>query len=93
MGAIDLVREADGQPMLSSKSCDGTPIRSSHRTSFTLPSGRIVRCHGRRSIEVLLQNQFLRTDIPGQGLKTRVLLTDGVALEFGKSAQAIMSAA
>ena len=50
-GATDLVREANGQPMLSSKSCDGTPMRITHRTGLAFPSGKKVHSSGRRGID------------------------------------------
>ena len=88
----DLVDEAAGMPMLTSKSCDGTPIRVTHRTSTKLPSGREVRSQGRAGQEFLVCNQFIRAEIPGSGWQTRVYLGEAVPLTHGKSAPSIIAA-
>ena len=91
-GAQGLVEEASGRPILTSKSCDGTPLSVVHRSSRKLQSGRSVRTTGRQGQEFLLQNQFLRVDMGAQGWQTKVLLSEAQALRFGKSVVAIMAA-
>ena len=85
--ASDLVSEAAGLPILSSKSCDGTPMRVVHQSAYTLPSGKKVRTKGKAGMEFLVPNQFLKADVPGAGWTTRVLLTEPVALEHGNMFQ------
>ena len=62
-GAHDLVREAKGRPMVTSKSCDGTPMSVTHRSSVRQPSGKKIRVAGRRCEEFLVQSQFVRCDM------------------------------
>ncbi len=91
-GVRDLVEEAGGMPMLTSKSCDGTPIRVTNRTSATMPSGRLVKSQGSAGLEILVCNQFVRVNVPGRGWVTRVMLGEPVPLEHGKIVPAIVSA-
>ena len=91
-GAQELVGSACGLPMLASKSCDGTPISVVNRSSSKLPSGVVARSHGRAGYEFLVKNQFLRADIPGQGVQTRVMLTEAIRMQHGKTAPTILSA-
>ena len=92
LAAEELVEEAQGMPILNSKSCDGTPISVMHRTTRTLPSGTQVKTSGRAGKEFLVKNQFLRVQLPTGEWDTRPLLQEPVALEHGKSAPAIMAA-
>ena len=45
-GCKNLVENADGGVILASKSCGGTPLRLSHRTSRRLPGGRLLKFKG-----------------------------------------------
>ena len=47
-GAEALVREAAGRPIVTIKSCDGTPITTTHRSLYVQPSGKRVRMSGRQ---------------------------------------------
>ena len=93
-GAVDLVQEAGGMPMISSKSCDGTPITVKHRSTHVLPGGKKVKWSGLQCNEFLVSNQFLRVDLGGggDGVKTRVLLAEPTPLLHGKTATAILVA-
>eukprot|EP00974_Lingulodinium_polyedra_P068806 6663290-Lingulodinium_polyedra.AAC.1 len=93
-GALsDLVKEARGAPILTSKSCDGTPVqgRKVHASS-QLPSGSRVKTSSKHTLEVLVKNQFARAVLPGGEVKTRVRLQDPVPLEHGKSVPCIAAA-
>ena len=87
----DLVSEAQGAPLLNSKSADGTPISFVLRTQRTLPSGSPLRRSGRQSAEFLVKNQFIRAHLPG-GCFTRALLQEPLPLKHGKTAHAILQA-
>eukprot|EP00974_Lingulodinium_polyedra_P096693 9372728-Lingulodinium_polyedra.AAC.1 len=43
---LDLVHQHQGQPLLTSKSCDGTPINVVHGVRITLPSGEQQKARG-----------------------------------------------
>ena len=90
--ARQLIEDAEGAPVLSSKSCDGTPLVVAHRGSSTLTSGKKVRTQGRECCEFLVKNQFLRTKDSDGKWKTAVLLGEPVNLIFGKSVNAIIQA-
>ena len=91
-GAQRLVHEAAGRPILTSKSCDGTPITIVHRSTVHQPGGKAVRSHGRECKEFLVQNQFLRVDMGLDGWQTKVLLSEPTPLTHGKSVPAILAA-
>eukprot|EP00974_Lingulodinium_polyedra_P055426 5329884-Lingulodinium_polyedra.AAC.1 len=57
---LDVIHRNQGQPLMTSRSCDGTPINVKARTSVTLPSGRVVRSSGRSSAEFLVKVQWVR---------------------------------
>ena len=59
-GAQTFVAASGHRPMLSSKSCGGTPITVCHRSIRQQPWGKYVRSAGRTGEEFLVQNQFLR---------------------------------
>ena len=91
--AQELVDDAAGLPILTSKSCDGTPMRVAWQASRALPSGKKLRTAGRCGVEFLVSNQFLKAQLPGDGWTTRVMLAEPIALKHWKSAPAIMAAA
>ena len=92
-GAQALVAEAGGRPMLSTKSCDGTPITVTHRSSHSQPSGKRVRVSGRQCQEFLVCNQFVRTNLGGADvMKTRAILGEPTPLLHGKTVPAILLA-
>ena len=64
-GAQHLVASSGRRPMLTSKSCDGTPITVAHRETRHQPKGQKVKTTGRQCVEFLVQNQFLRCDVGG----------------------------
>ena len=90
--AAQLVQDAAGLPILSSKSCDGTPLVVVHRSLRFLPSGRAVRSQGKQGREFLVSNQFLRMFLPGQGTVTKAILGEAVPLTCGKKVPAILAA-
>ena len=91
-GVQDLVEDANGMPMLTSKSCDGTPMSLVHRSKRTLPSGTAVRTQGRQGAEWFVKNQFVRARTPAGDWVTRVLLSEPVSLSYGKSVPAVLGA-
>ena len=91
--AEDLISNAGGMPVLSSKSCDGTPMNIRCSSSLQLgTTGKKVVTRGRRGVEFLVGHQFLRTrGLDGQ-LKTAVRLTEAVPLEHSTGTAAIWAA-
>ena len=90
----DLVADACGMPILTSKSCDGTPLSVKHRSQWKMPgSGRVIKSMGKQGIEALVSNQFFRAQMPSGEWVTRVLLSEPRPLTYGKSAPAICGAA
>ena len=88
-----LVESSSPLPVLSSTSCDGTPINIAFQESARLPSGKKVHVQGRRSMEFLVANQFLRAKTPTGGCETSVLLGEAIPLTFTKTAPAVFQAA
>ena len=75
--------------MLTTKSCDGTPMNVAKRVAKVLPSKKKCLSSGRESHEFLVQNQFLRRlDVDGTA-KTSVMLSEAQALAHGKTVEAI----
>ena len=88
-----LVEEAGGRPLLTSKSCDGTPITVAHRRVYHQPGGQNVRRTGRDCHEFLVANQFVRAELGGAvGMKTKVLLSEPTPLLHGKTVPDILLA-
>ena len=91
--AQNLVQDSAGRPMVTSKSCDGTPITVSRTQAVTQPGGKRVRWTGKCGVEFLVANQFLRSDIGAAGaMKTAVLLAEPTHLEHCKNVPAILLA-
>ena len=86
------VDSSAGMPLLSSKSCDGTPIRASVYTRTKLPSGKIVKGHAKRGLEILVSNEFLRFEDPAEGWQTACIVSEPVPLS-GKTVPEILGAA
>ena len=91
-GVRELIQAANGFPILTSKSCDCTPMSLMHFTSRKLPSGQPQRMAGRMGTEWLVQNQFFRCFTPAGECLSRVQLTDPICLTYGKTVPAILSA-
>ena len=93
-GARAFVEEAGHRPMMTSKSCDGTPITVSHRSARKQPgaAGKAVRSAGRSCEEFLVQHQFLRARLGADCWTTKVILAEPAPLHYGKSVPAILSA-
>ena len=91
--AFEMINSAGGLPILSSKSCDGTPMRVVHRSHRNLPSGKSVATQGRQGVEFLVSNQFVRAWLPGYGWVTKVILAEPIPLTHGKTVPAILGAA
>ena len=87
-----LVESSAGMPLLSSKSCDGTPIRATVYNRTKLPSGKAVKSHGKKGVEILVSNEFLRYEDPADGWQTACILSEPVPLK-GKTVPEILSAA
>eukprot|EP00974_Lingulodinium_polyedra_P029062 2801159-Lingulodinium_polyedra.AAC.1 len=77
-----------GRAILSSKSCDGTPMSVIQREASQLPSGAWVRTRGRAAHEFLVKLQFVRALGPHEH-QSCVVMEEAVALQYGKSARAI----
>jgi hypothetical protein len=86
--AQDVITIANGQPILNSKSSDGTPTSIVKRMVARMQGTKTERW-GRESCEFLVKNQFLRTVSAAGVPTTRCILQDPVKLQFGKSAHAI----
>lgn len=92
--AARLVAGASGRPILSSYSCDSTPMKSSVRLSAggLVPNEPIER-RGKHCVEFLLQRGWYKTLGPDGGIKMTPLLGDPVPLTLGKTAWHLYSAA
>ena len=91
--AKGLVMDSAGMPVLSSKSCDGTPIRVVHSASRKLTETKKAKTYGSKGVEVLVSNEFIRYRDPSEGWQTAVILSEPVPLTEGKSAPQILAAA
>ena len=92
-GVRGLVEDAQGFPVLTSKSCDGTPMSLVHRSKRSLPSGSAVKTSGRQGTEWLVKNQFVRTRTPAGDWLTRALIAEQTMMIHGKTVAAILSVA
>ena len=88
-----MVASSAGLPVLSSKSCDGTPIRVQHHASLKLPSGKKAKTIGKRGVEILVSNEFIRFQDPSEGWKTSCIVSEPVPLTKGKSVDLVTAAA
>ena len=84
--------DALGLPILSSKSCDDTPMNVAQWSNHTLPTGKKVRVRGREGREFLVSNQFVRAFLPDVSTRTAVLMSAAVPLHKGKTARAVLAA-
>eukprot|EP00974_Lingulodinium_polyedra_P019744 1909561-Lingulodinium_polyedra.AAC.1 len=80
----DLLSRNQGAPLLTSKSCDGTPINAVDRAQVKLPSGKVVHCSGRAAHEFLVKVQWLRAIRADGSHETIVLLQAAQPLIYGK---------
>ena len=80
-------------PVLSTKSCDGTPVRAQHYGRVKVPGMKVQKTHGKEGREVLVANQFIRYRDAGEGWRTAALLTEPVPLTLGKEVPLVLSAA
>ena len=78
--ARHMVGHSHGLPLLSTKSCDGTPIRVWHHASRKLPGHKAQKFRGKQGVEVLVSNQFVRYQDPGSGWRTACILSEPVPL-------------
>lgn len=83
--------KAAGLPMLTTKSCDGTPLTCVAQWHGKLPSGQRLMVAGKQAGEYLVKNQFARVLLP-EGHATKVLLQEPVPLLHGKGVDAIWTA-
>ena len=88
-----LVANSHGLPLLSSQSCDGTPIRCQHYSSRVLPGAKSQKVRGKEGVEVLASNQFVRCQDPGHGWRTVCILAEPVPLSHGKAVPLVLAAA
>ena len=91
--AKKMVQEAAGMPILSSKSCDGTPLKTQHFASRALPGGKKQKTRGKRGVEVLVSNEFIRYQDPAEGWRTCCILSEPVPLTKGKTVDLVSAAA
>ena len=88
-----LVRASNNMAVLSSKSCDGTPMNVAYIEGLQMPlTKKKFGIHGRRGIEFLVANQFLRTRLATGEWETCVVLAEATPLA-SKSAPAVFHAA
>ena len=87
-----IVRDNLGLPMLSSKSCDGTPLSVACSFRTSLPSGKTITTKGRKGCEFLVCNQFVRCKLPTGEWSTSVLLAEPIPLS-SKGVQSLLAAA
>ena len=87
-----LVQGAQGVPILSSYSNDGTPQSVRKRVVTSGAGGSFAR-EGGAGGELLCQRTFFRTRCSTGGWKTAALIRDPVPLVHGKGADSIFSAA
>ena len=69
------------------------PLRCLHYGSRSLPGAKKQRCHGKRGVEVLVSNQFIRYHDPGHGWRTVCLLSEPAPLTISKEVPMILAAA
>ena len=91
--ARKMVAGANGMPLLTTKSADGTPVSVRVRYTFQAGRGAPVRRSGKETCEALVKNQFIRRldAVTGQA-STCVLLQEPIALQYGKTGPAIFKA-
>ena len=87
-----LVEAAGRGAVLTSKSCDGTPLVATVHYKAKLSSGESVAGHGRAGHEFLVSNQFFRSRRADGSWNTSVTLSEPVVLSHGKSVNAILEA-
>ena len=87
-----LLQEAGRGAVLTSKSCDGTPLVTTVHTRGKMSTGERVDAHGRAGREFLVSNQFFRSRRADGSWNTAVALSEPVVLAHGKSANAILEA-
>ena len=93
LAARQLVQNAQGLPLLTSKTADATPVTVVVRTSHTLGgSTTMVRRQGRTKEEFLLKNQFVRSRSAAGEVATSVMLQEPLPLTEGKTAGHIVLA-
>ena len=88
-----MVSDSCRLPMLSTKSCDGTPIRVAHRTTRRIGKHATVQSCGKEGREFLVSHQFIKANLPEAGWTTKVVLPEPMTLNWGKSAPATLSVA
>eukprot|EP00974_Lingulodinium_polyedra_P086161 8344581-Lingulodinium_polyedra.AAC.1 len=89
---FDIIERNENAPLLTSKSCDGTPINVVEHARVRLSSGKQIRASGRSSHEFLIKLQWVRALHPDGTHDTGVLLDEAQSLRHGKKAAAIVTA-
>ena len=90
--ADDFVKDSGGMPILTSKSCDGTPVRVTSRSSHQLSEQTTVHGSGKKGVEFLVKNQFYRLHHAVEGWLTKAVLSEATPLLHGKGTAAILAA-
>ena len=62
----NLVSDALGLPVLSSRSCDDTPLTTAVRIPIGTHAGKKRTAIGKSSNEFLVKNEFVRCRMPGE---------------------------
>ena len=91
--AAELIRECNHLPLLSSYSNDGTPLKTYHRIAVQRADGQNMVRVGQQSLEVLVQNQFLRYFDGGGIPRSVAVIQDPVPLTKGKTGDAVFACA
>ena len=87
-----ILHRNQGSPLLTSKSCDGTPLNTVERSRLKLPSGRVIQTQGRAGHEFLVKLQWLRALHADGSHESAVLLQEATPLTHGKKVPALISA-
>eukprot|EP00974_Lingulodinium_polyedra_P014021 1357545-Lingulodinium_polyedra.AAC.1 len=89
--AINLITEAEGMPVLSSYSNDGTPVKYVQAVYHTDRTNAKRVKKGKQGREVLVQNQFFRWYDGAGGCRTVLVSRDPVPLTEDKSGDSIFA--
>ena len=89
---LSIIHKNQGVPLLTSKSCDGTPLNVKQCSRVKLPSGHEVRSSGLAASEFLVKLQWVRALHPDGSHETGVLLQEAQPLIHGKKVPALVAA-
>ena len=91
LSLTDLLSDIALSPAVTSKSFDGTPIRTIHRSTHTLVTGKKFKVVGYGGGEFLIATQFFRIRQADGTMATRVRLEEPTKMTSGKTAEASLA--